>query len=69
MRSAAYILRHVTSNSISKLSSGRERKKGVNKHHMQLQGEKKERNSVKFYIPEKETVAKKKNKRVIIVSF
>lgn len=42
MQSTANILRHVTTNSTSKLSSGGEGKE-VNKHHMQLQGEKGEK--------------------------
>lgn len=62
MQSAAYIETHGTSNSISKLSLDRERKKKELTNITCNYGGKKERNSVKFYIPEKETVAKKKKK-------
>lgn len=54
-----YKLKHVTSNSNFKRKFGKEGKKTSSTSHASTR-EKQERNSVKFYIPEKETVAKKK---------
>jgi len=59
-----YKLKHVTSNSNFKRKFGKEGKKRSSTSHAST-GEKQERNSVKFYIPEKETVAKKKKQNNI----